>query len=99
MFRTSNHREDCVTDVDAANQLEPAIRAAKPGRYHSDEISRDPLPPGHTSRRWGVGIKQADGSVMLEPDPWEPYADYDAVWRSSEQRRFRLEAASNPSNN
>jgi hypothetical protein len=42
------------------------------GRYHIDEISRDPLPSGHTSRRWVIGIKQADGSVMPEPDPWEP---------------------------
>jgi hypothetical protein len=29
-----------------------------------------PFPSGHTSRRWGVGIKRADGSVAIEPDPW-----------------------------
>jgi len=27
-----------------------------PARYQTDEISADPLPSGHTSRRWGVGI-------------------------------------------
>jgi hypothetical protein len=27
------------------------IRRAKPGRYHIDEISADPLQSGHTSRR------------------------------------------------
>jgi hypothetical protein len=72
MFRISGDGQKRITDVDAADQLEPAIRASQPGRYHIDEISRDPLPSGHTSRRWGIGIKNADGSVMLEPDPWEP---------------------------
>jgi hypothetical protein len=32
---------------------------------------RDPLPSGHTSRRWGVGIKRSDGSVVFEADPWD----------------------------
>ena len=38
--------------------------------YHVDQISRDQLPSGHTSRRWGVGNKRADGAVVVEPDPW-----------------------------
>jgi hypothetical protein len=42
----------------------------KPGRSHIDEISAAPLPSGHTSRRCSVGIKLADGSVVIEPDPW-----------------------------
>jgi hypothetical protein len=46
------------------------VRRANPGRYHVDEISADP-PSGYTSRRWGLGIKQADGSVVIERDPWE----------------------------
>jgi hypothetical protein len=46
------------------------LSAKEPGNYCIDEISRNPVSSGHTSRRWGVGIKQADGSVMLEPDPW-----------------------------
>jgi hypothetical protein len=60
-----------VTDVAQADQIEPAVRAAKPGRYDIDQIEREPLPSGHTSRRWGVAIKGPDGSVMIEPDPWE----------------------------
>jgi hypothetical protein len=65
MFRisTSQHNGADVAQVD---EIEPAIRAAKPGRYHVDEISADPLPSGHTSRRWGVGIKTPDGSVVFE---------------------------------
>jgi hypothetical protein len=50
--------------------LEPAIRSSEPGRYHVDEISADPLRSGHTSTRWGVGIKRPVGSVELETDPW-----------------------------
>jgi hypothetical protein len=72
MFRISRDGQRPISDVDTADELEPAIRTSKPGRYHIDEISGDQLPSGHTSRRWGVWIKQADGSVMLEPDPWEP---------------------------
>ena len=47
--------------------IEPAIRSSEPSRYHVDEISRDPLPCGHTSRRWGVGIKRPDGTVVPRP--------------------------------
>jgi hypothetical protein len=72
MFRISHDGQEPITDVDTVDQLESAIRASNPGRYHIDEISRDPIPSGHTSRRWGVGIKRADGSIMPEPDPWEP---------------------------
>jgi hypothetical protein len=34
------------------------------------EISSDPLPSGHTSRLWGVGIKRPGDAVTLDPDPW-----------------------------
>jgi hypothetical protein len=47
-----------------------AVRAGGPGRYHVDEISTQPLPSGHTSRRWGTAIKRPDGAVTLDPDPW-----------------------------
>jgi hypothetical protein len=36
-----------------------------------DEISADPLPSGHTSRCFGIGIKTRDGSMVIERDPWE----------------------------
>jgi hypothetical protein len=26
--------------------------------------------PGHTCRRWDVGLKRVNGSVFIEPDPW-----------------------------
>ena len=42
-----------------------------PGPYHIDEISVDPLPSGHASRRWGIGINRGDGSVGTEADPWD----------------------------
>ena len=31
----------------------------------------DPLPSGHTSRRWGCAIRHEDGRVILDPDPRE----------------------------
>ena len=34
-------------------------------------IEREPLPSGHTSRRFGVGLKLADGSVVIERDSWD----------------------------
>jgi hypothetical protein len=46
------------------------IRHSEPGRYHIAQISADPLPSGHTSRRWGVAIRRPDRSVDLDPDPW-----------------------------
>jgi hypothetical protein len=63
--------QEAIIDVDQIEAIEPAIRSIEPGRYHVDEFGADPLPSGHTSRRWGVGIKRSDGSVELEPDTWE----------------------------
>jgi hypothetical protein len=54
------------------DEIEPAIRAAEPGRWHVHEIGADPLPSGHTSRWWGVVIKRQDGSVVIEADPLPP---------------------------
>jgi hypothetical protein len=71
MYRISRHGHEPIVDVDQVEAIEPVIRSSDSGRYHVDEISAEPLPSGHTSRRWGVGIKRADGSVALEPDPWE----------------------------
>jgi hypothetical protein len=70
VFRISRRGHDPIVDVDQAEQIEPVIRAAKPDRYHVNEISRDPLPSGHTARPWGVGIKRPNGQVVIEPDPW-----------------------------
>jgi hypothetical protein len=73
VFRISQNGQETIVDVDTLDHLEPAIRSSKPGCYHMDEISADPLPSGHNSRRWGAGIKLHDGSVALEPDPWRPF--------------------------
>jgi hypothetical protein len=70
MFRISHHDREAIVDVDQVEAIEPAIRSSEPGRYHVDEIAADPLPSGHTSRRWGVRIKRHDGTVVIEPDPW-----------------------------
>ena len=70
MFRISRNGHDPVVIVDTVEEIEPVIRRAKPGRYHIDELGAKPLPSGHTSCQWGVGIKKADGTVAIEPDPW-----------------------------
>ncbi len=62
---------DHIVDVDQVEAIEPAVRSDKPGRYHVDQIERDPLPSGAASRRWGVAIKPHDGSVELQPERWE----------------------------
>ncbi len=70
MFRISRNEQEPIIYLAQVEAIEPAIRSSEPGRYHVDEISADPLPSGHTSRRWGVGIKPPEGSVVIKPDPW-----------------------------
>jgi hypothetical protein len=71
MFRISRAGSDQIIDVAQADEIEPAVRASKAGRYNIDQIERNPVPSGHTSRRWGVAIKRQDGSVVIERDSWE----------------------------
>jgi hypothetical protein len=68
MYRVSG-ADEFLVDVENVGQIKPVIRTAEPGRYHVDEFSTTPLPSGHTARRWEVGIKEADGSVVIEPEP------------------------------
>ena len=68
MFRISTGMDWPILDVTTVGETCAAIRARKPGRFHIDEIIADPLPSGRTSRRWGVGVKQSDGTVTLVPD-------------------------------
>jgi hypothetical protein len=70
MYRISRPGRDPVVDVGSVEAIEGAVRAGGPGCYHVDEISSEPLPSGHTSRQWGVGIKRPDGAVTIDPDPW-----------------------------
>ena len=71
MFRISRDGKEPVIDVASVDDVEPGMRAVEPGRRHIDQIERDPLPSDNTSRRWGVGIKRDDGTVVIEPDPSE----------------------------
>ena len=68
MFRISRSGSDEIIDVAQVDEIELAVKT-KPGRYDADQIEQDPLPSGHTSCRWGVGIKKADASVVIERDP------------------------------
>ena len=70
MFRISRNGKEPIIDVDQVEAIESAIRSIEPGRYQVDAISADPLPSGHTSRRWGVGFKDKNGTIAIEPDPW-----------------------------
>src|SRR5262249_55010947 len=68
IYRISRSRGEPITDVDSVEAVEGALRAAGPGCYHVDEISAEPLPSGHTSRRWGTPIKRPDGTSELTSD-------------------------------
>jgi hypothetical protein len=71
MFRISNDMDWPIVKAHDVADIVTAIRVAKPGRYHIDEITVDLLPSGRIVRHWGVVIKRADGSVVFEPDEWE----------------------------
>jgi hypothetical protein len=53
VYRITQPGQEPITDVDSVEAVERAVRAGGPGRYHVDQISTEPLPSGHTSRRWG----------------------------------------------
>jgi hypothetical protein len=55
---------------DSPEAIEGVLERLRQGRFHIDETSSDPLPSGHTSRRWGIAIKDKDGTIAIEPDPW-----------------------------
>jgi hypothetical protein len=71
MYCISRKGQKPIVDVDHVEAIEPAIRSGETARYHVDAMSAYRLPSGHTSRRWRIGIKRPDGSVELEPDPWQ----------------------------
>jgi hypothetical protein len=68
--RISQPGREPITDVGSVEAVEGVVRDGEPGWFHVDEISTDPLPSGHTSRRWGTATKRPDGAVTLDPDPW-----------------------------
>ena len=60
----------CGEILDSIEPLKTFAGDNGPGRHHVDEITRDPFSSGRTSRRWGVVIGHADGTVTTDPDPW-----------------------------
>jgi hypothetical protein len=72
MFRLSQGDDGSVVDVTTFEQLVLTLQAGERGRFRIEEITRDPLPPGQKSSRWGVGAKWADGTIVIERDPSPP---------------------------
>ena len=50
------------------------LESVPPGRYHIDEISADPLPSGHTSRRWGVALVKGDSTMSIDREVFQTSA-------------------------
>ncbi len=71
MFRISRNGHGPFVEVESVAQIVPAVRSRPPGLYAIDEMSADPLLGRHATRRWGLGIKKADGVVSIKPDQWE----------------------------
>lgn len=55
----------------SVHSLARLLEGVPPVRYHIDEISHNPLPSGHTSRRWGIAVKRSDSSVSIARDIWQ----------------------------
>jgi hypothetical protein len=70
ILRVNDPNGKPVGTAGSQHGIKRLIESLGPGRYHVDEISSDPLPSGHTSRRWGVGFKDKNGTIAIEPDPW-----------------------------
>jgi hypothetical protein len=62
---------DIIVSVGTPEEVTVALASARPGRYVIEESSMagELLPGGYSRQRWGVAIRQADGSVMIEPEP------------------------------
>ncbi len=60
-----------IAKVRSLGEVTAVLRSAKPGRYDVVEssMSGELLPSGYSYEQWGVAIRQADGTVMLEPEP------------------------------
>jgi hypothetical protein len=71
MFCIRRDEQEPVPYVDCEEGIVPLLRAANPGRYEISVFRADSVPCGSTFRRWGIGIKRADGSVVIEADPRE----------------------------
>ena len=70
ILRVNNPDGDPIGSAESIPGLARLFADVPPGRYHIDEISHDPLPSGHTSRRWGIAVKRGDSSVSIARDIW-----------------------------
>jgi hypothetical protein len=63
--------DDIIASVGTPEEVTAALNGAEPGRYVVEESSMagELLPSGYSCQRWGVAIRQADGTVTLEPEP------------------------------
>jgi hypothetical protein len=71
ILRVNGADADPVGTADSPDGTRSIVTGLDSGRYYVDDISADPLPSGHTSRRWAVRIKLADGTVIIDPDAWD----------------------------
>jgi hypothetical protein len=60
------------TTVANPDEIAQVLRRARPGRFIVEDVAPagQLLASGHSCRRWGMAIRDADGKVMLDPDPW-----------------------------
>lgn len=75
ILRVNNPDGDPIGTAESDEGVERLLEDLPPGRYHIDEISADPLPSGHTSRRWGIGFKYGDWSLAIDRDSWPSRTD------------------------
>jgi hypothetical protein len=70
ILRVNDHHGEPIGTALSIHSLEWLFEDVPPGRYHIDEISHDPFPSDHTSRRWGIAVKRCDSSVSIARDIW-----------------------------
>ncbi len=62
---------ELLSSADTIEYLRGLVAELPPGSYAVDEIRVDPPPSGQTGKRWGTIRRFEDGTILLEPDPWE----------------------------
>jgi len=71
VYRLIDSKGEMLSDADTIEYLKGILGHLDAGRYTVDEIASEPLPSGHTARRWGVMLKLDDGTVIEEAGPWD----------------------------
>jgi hypothetical protein len=69
MFRISRHENEPPIDVHTYKAILAVIRSSKPGRYAIAEIQDSARAPGDNGQQWGVGVKDANGSIRIDRIP------------------------------